>query len=742
MVDKAHSDCNLLSLSKVDDAGGVVVIKGGKMHVFPPGTNIQVDTQAQFVGVREGGLYAFNGAEICSSTNAVDSRSFVACKVSTSSPYYAQSVHRALAHSCNYQKLVQMASHGSVLGLGPDNVKAFRKAEKQAQVSPCLHCAMGAFPQLPVGRELRAPRNMKAGGYWHVDLLDIRIRSKGGNYYTLLANDDTSSYLIDIHVPNKKVKETIIPALKELLNTIRLLGGDPKLLHFDADTVFEAQAVKAYLRDDEHVIVGYSEPGEHRHSGSIENMARYVQDGMRKLLTAVGADDEFWCYAVHQICYIHNRVITARHKDHKEYKYKTPYEILRGTKPDITKLVPWGVACVSRIPNPRVLGKTLGRGRPGVTLGNAEEYNDATYVYNLRTKRVVVSKDIRVDETRCGFTGKPIDWHDGGEQGDYRPDDREVVQMPVEGDHATNDDDDGADGEDPLDLSVDPIREAPGIEDTTNDDPGSDVESEGAPSIEEDAPQEGHSGVLEDESGFHDSSGAFGIESGDRATDDGALCAEGGSRDNSGALGLESGFRESGAAGTGSGTRNKVRTRSTSDDTGSPTKRRKKRQQQKNVRFQGVSNPSSSESDYGPQYKTKATDRRVKLRPEEPQLSDNQKYLKKKLREAAAIRLGRQAHNMKLRSRALQRQAHKSFLMRLLNDLDENDVDPDSPVARDAFRAFAATSFDPEIPQTYEEAMSPEFRDKFGPAIREEIESIKRNKVFGQAVKLPRGHKP
>jgi hypothetical protein len=53
-------------------------------------------------------------------------------------------------------------------------------------------------------------------------------------------------------------------------------------------------------------------------------------------------------------------------------------------------------------------------------------------VYNLKTKKVVVSKDVRVDESIYGFTGKPVDqWIGAPRLASQRPDDREVVDMPV-----------------------------------------------------------------------------------------------------------------------------------------------------------------------------------------------------------------------------------------------------------------------------------------------------------------------
>jgi hypothetical protein len=348
-----------------------------------------------------------------------------------------------------------MAREGSVLGMAPNLSKKFNRAKKNPR--PCLHCALGAFPQFPVGHELRESRNFEVGEYFHIDWIGPFEKSIGDNRYALIANDDGSSYVFDFYIKTKDPEAAIIPALKRLIDKLKVMGKTPMLFHFDADTVFESENVQTFL-DNEHIGYGYSEPGEHRHSGAIESIARVLQDGMRKLLAHSGAPNKFWAYAMHQVVYIHNRIISDRFSKDKHQRYMTPLEILTGEKPDASKIVPWGVACVSRIPNPEQLGKLQLRGRPGVTLGNAPEYNNATYVYNLRTKRVVVSKDVRVDETRMGFTGRPIDWFESDENR-YSPDDRDEVEMPLVEDENEN-------FEEVLDEEIDPTwdsLEEPGV---------------------------------------------------------------------------------------------------------------------------------------------------------------------------------------------------------------------------------------------------------------------------------------
>jgi Reverse transcriptase (RNA-dependent DNA polymerase) len=715
VVEKASADCNLLSLSRVDDAGGVIIIKDKKMHVFPPGTSVQTNERAAFIGTREGGLYAFNASDVCGLTTVAPATLTRCCKLNVNDPrYLAISWHRTLAHSCNYQKLATMAKHGSAYGLSPSDASKFTKAARNHQYHPCMHCALGAFPQFAVGNELRPAREYDVGQYWHIDLIDIRVRSIGGKIYTFLANDNFSSYTIDIHLPNKKPKKSIIPALRSFINKVRVLGKEPKFLHFDADTVFESEDVKDYLTNTENIEIGFSEPGEHRHSGTIENMARYVQDGMRKLLVEAEAEDKFWTYAVSQVVYVHNRILTTRHKDNLELRYKTPYEIMKERKPDLSKIAPWGVACVSRIPNPRTLGKTVPRGRPGVILGNAEEYNDGLYVYNLKTKRVIVSKDVRVDATRCGFTGKPIDWSDG-ERGDYRPENNETVPMPV-GDQDDNNNlnvddihDHVDDGIDEVDQWVDPHGDLQAPSLSTSDEmsvqepdyaPSSTLREEGEPSE-----------TLSDKGDHHEQE-------------------------------TESHQDIELKTATDKIARRRPRKEHSSTPSTTENKKRHKRARRGNKKREVLCEPEVNPYDI--RYRTGSQDRRLRQPPQRPALSGTQQLLKRKIREAAAKRLGETAVKMQLRSRAIERSNHRAFLAILLTQLnnDEEDTADTAPVMRETFRAFAAGTLDPDIPRNYAEAMSDKFRANFEPAIRAELESIRLNKVFGKPVRLPKGRKP
>ena len=156
-------------------------------------------------------------------------------------------------------------------GLSNRLEKKFRKAEKNG--CPCLQCSLGAFHQFPVGQELGDSHSFEVGQYWHIDLVGPFENSIGGNRFALIANDQESIFVIDHYVKGKDVATIIIPLLKWLIDTIKSKDKTPRSFHFDADSIFKADEGKRFLAS-EHILFGFSEPGEHRHSGAVERAWR------------------------------------------------------------------------------------------------------------------------------------------------------------------------------------------------------------------------------------------------------------------------------------------------------------------------------------------------------------------------------------------------------------------------------------------------------------------------------------
>ena len=802
VVQKADRQTNLISIGKFDDSGGAVLVQNGKMHFFPSGTVFEASEEPIMTGVREGGLYSFE-ADVVMQTSHLDvnddTRPLKLCKLTTSaSRYSAHSWHNALSHSVNFKKLIDMANHGSVLGLPVEMVPRFQKAIREGP--PCLQCSLGVFHQYPVGRELTPSRKYGIGEYWHIDLVGPFPKSIGGNTYALVANDQESSRTHTFYVSGKEPQTVIIPTLLKLINRVRSKNKNPRFFHFDADTVFIAEEVQDFLAE-KTISCGYSEPGEHRHSGAIEAIARVLEEGMRKELAAAEAKERFWAYAFSQAAYIHDRVITARFEHDPERRYKTPLEIYEGVKPDLSKVVPWGMACVNRIPNPHTLTKLEWRGRPGVTLGNAAEFNDATYVYNLKSKRVVVSKDVRVDETRMGFTGKPVNWFHS-DVGPYQCDDRDVVVLDSDESPDSPDADGVAEeialdgdpvGDDSWMAAEEGVPEAAAIQSSTTAPAlatgaptqqsrtahNSPAGSQGRPSNPPSRVKTGPSGSGGPAARAPSTQGAPAASSKSKRVlrkekkrkresmmkDDRPLAGTVPNRLSSESTEgqVASAVTPSDAGTSMNYTQLKGVNASTGQQTGTvPIQPDHSSGVQavpsaapsvtgtteSSTRKGGLNAANTVRPGLGPYerpYRTRSDRMRANVATMSPERKEISQLIKRKLEESMARRLGETAIKLQLRDRAVERHTHRVHLANLIHNMHDEDEDDSEefPIAQAAFRAFAAKhADDPDIPKTYEEAMSPRFRDKFGPAIAVELKRIHESGVFGSPVRRKTTKKP
>lgn len=451
VVEKAHPTTNLLAVSKLDDEGWMTMVANNKMYFYPPGTEVAATEMPTFTATRRGGTYtaqvqdlvraaslldsddddgsmdgsdtedetSLTGSPICESpisSNRNPRRQNVAANACKSTPLNKADLyrsgarwHRALMH-VNTDRLLRMAKHGSADGLPSSAVQLFRRYKHEEL--KCLHCPLGMCPQYPVGGFATERKQYGVGEKWKLDYVPMGTKSLGGNTGFFLAKESATSFIIEDYAADKNVKTTVLGYIQRFIDEVATDGYTIKCLHFDADTIFEDQYVQDFLTE-RHIAFYYSEPGEHRHSGDVERSVQSVKGTSRKALAAAKMPEPFWSYAVGQAVYVLNRLITARFDKDPDRKYKTPYELYKGTRPRLDHIAMFGAACVSRKPNPEQLTVLEERARLGILLGNAEKYNDAYVVYSLKTGRIVISKDVRIDENRLGINGEPADWFNG-----------------------------------------------------------------------------------------------------------------------------------------------------------------------------------------------------------------------------------------------------------------------------------------------------------------------------------------
>nr|KAJ0194309.1 hypothetical protein LSAT_V11C800413730 [Lactuca sativa] len=154
----------------------------------------------------------------------------------------------------------------------------------------------------------------------HMDLFGpIPVRSLGGNKYTLKSH-----------------------AAQEIISLIRknetLTGLKVKQLRSDHGTEFRNSTLEEFC-DHKGIGQNFSAPRTPQQNGVAERRNRTLIEAGRTLMIHAGLPMSFWAEAVNIACFTQNRSLI--HRIHK----KTPYEMLKDRKPDVSFFHVFGCIC-------------------------------------------------------------------------------------------------------------------------------------------------------------------------------------------------------------------------------------------------------------------------------------------------------------------------------------------------------------------------------------------------------------
>lgn len=124
-------------------------------------------------------------------------------------------------------------------------------------------------------------------------------------------------------------------------------------------------------------------------NGTAERVNRTLLNSVRAMLISSGLPPSMWAEAVSYSAYIRNRVL-SRTGD------TTPYELWNKRQPDVSNIRIFGSRAFIRNPTP--CSKLEVRSLEGVFVGHSINKN-ASRVYIPETRKVLNSKDVKIDET-------------------------------------------------------------------------------------------------------------------------------------------------------------------------------------------------------------------------------------------------------------------------------------------------------------------------------------------------------
>ncbi|CAM8889644.1 unnamed protein product [Rhodiola kirilowii] len=322
--------------------------------------------------------------------------------------------HRRLGH-VNFRLLKRLHNQNLVIGLPkisevPDQVCSACTQGKQSR---------GSF------HSKNAVSTARAFDLVHMDLCGpMRVQSRQGNRYVYVLVDDFTRYTWVIFI---RSKDEVFDCFKTWVKLAeRKFSLKVKSIRSDHGTEFENGQFTDFC-SDQGIDHNFSAPRTPQRNGVVERKNRTLEDMTRTMLIESRLARSFWAEAMNAACYVLNRCYL------RPILNKTPYELLKGRKPNILHLRVFGSKCYVHNNGKNQLGKFDPRSDEGIFVGYAL-HSKAYKVFNKRTKLFEESVHVIFDEESMGNdSGHVPDVHVAGEDDDFelvRPRDIAVVDVP------------------------------------------------------------------------------------------------------------------------------------------------------------------------------------------------------------------------------------------------------------------------------------------------------------------------
>lgn len=251
----------------------------------------------------------------------------------------------------------------------------------------CEGCLLGKQHRKPFPSD-KAWRAKKVLELVHTDVCGpMRTPSMTQNRYFILFIDD---YTRMTWVYFMREKSEVFKIFTKFKNLVENQSNQKiKVIRSDRGKEYTSNAFNKFCEDEgvEHQLtVGYAP----EQNGVSERKNRTVMEMARSMLEDKGMPKTFWAEAVYTAVYLLNRCPTKAVLD------KTPIEAWSGRKPSAKHLKVFGSICYVHIPTVK-RHKLEEKTEKGIFLGYSTE-SKGYRIYNLKTKKIVISRDVEFDE--------------------------------------------------------------------------------------------------------------------------------------------------------------------------------------------------------------------------------------------------------------------------------------------------------------------------------------------------------
>jgi histone deacetylase 1/2 len=293
--------------------------------------------------------------------------------------------HRRLGH-LGYDNLAKLTTMATGINIAPSVFKT-------TIPDTCGACILGKQHRLPFNTSTSV--TTRPLELLHTDLCGpMPVPSHGGNSYFISLLDDYTGYSIVAPLRHKSgaadfLKTTITMLECQTGHTVKRIRSDNggEFINNDLATFYQFKGIKS------ETTVPYTP----QQNGKAERLNRTLLDKARPMLAEYGLSKSLWGEAIATANYLRNRSPMST-------KDANPYEMLYGTKPDLSHLRTFGARAYVLIPA-ALRTKLDAVSAPGRFIGYPA--NTKGYKVLLDIGTIVISRDVTFDETSNPLSKTP-----------------------------------------------------------------------------------------------------------------------------------------------------------------------------------------------------------------------------------------------------------------------------------------------------------------------------------------------